>query len=463
MVERLSNVVSYFNTKRLLFFSSAIIYSLFLALENTRIPFLMIIGGLIILSLFLIDLELAILFIFGSLFIPISIQFAGIILRPADFLLGITFLLFLFELFLKGGTKVRPFPYHKTIIVFILTAILSLTRANQKWASLSDIIQMVELYVIGGIIFTRYVNDRLLKSLSKLIIIGIVLQLFLIFPALTQSKRFWGWSGGNLPFIGLFAGILTYHIIIYCKGKDRLFAIFAFAIICIELIASATRSAWLALITGIFIANYFISRKIFKKSLVVLLIVILLLVLVGPNLISSRIVSFTDPQFYSNVARIYLMVTAWNAFLDNPITGVGIKNLHYQISDYLPAMARYLSLERKITIMRELKAGSGAHNMYFAILAELGLLGFSCIAILVVLSLRDAYTNFKKSSLPFKKMKNSCIFSCLVAFFIMAFFVPGIHLRIECTIFFILLLSSIEVEKYRINKIKNIGQDKLGC
>ena len=458
MIEKIRTVASWFNIKTFLFFGSAILYTLLLTFESTRLPFLLAIAGLILVSLCLYKRELAILFMFGSLFMPISMQFAGIILRPADFLLGLTFILFIFELFLKAETSVRPFPYHKTIIVFILTAILSLTKANDKWASLSDIIQMVELYVIGGIIFTNTLNDQLLKKLSKLIIFCIAIQISLVVPALIQGQRFWGWMGGNFAFIAVFAGIMAYHAMILFKGKKQLLAAIAFLLICVGLIASATRSSWLALIVGVLIANFFISKRLFKKSLAVLLIVVIILVLAGPNLISSRIISMTDPQFYSNVARIYLMLTAWNAFTQNPITGIGIKNLRHQLADYLPAMARHLPTERKMTIAHEIQVSAGAHNMYFAILGELGLLGFLCIAVLMVLSLRDAYKNYRASNEFWGRLKNSCVFSCLVAFYVMAFFVPGIHVRIECTLFLVLLLSLIELEKLSTERISRSSE-----
>ncbi len=113
-------------------------------------------------------------------------------------------------------------------------------------------------------------------------------------------------------------------------------------------------------------------------------------------------------------------------------------------------MSGSMTEERKITMMHEIKNDAGAHNMYFEVLAELGLTGMICVLILLGSALREAHYNLKLSETPQTRFYNSCIFSSFSAFLVMALFVPGIHVRVDYTIFLVLLLSSITLENRRL-------------
>jgi len=438
-----------FSLYQALFLIGATIYTILVAFESTRLPFLSSIFAVFVLTTFFMKREWIIPAIFASFFIPFSISVVGVVLRPADFLLGLAFIILLLDYSLNGGQNFKAFPYHKTIILFILATLLSLLKARHVWDSISDIVQVIEFYIIGGLVFANYLNEKILKQVSVICISGILAQDIFVIPAFIKAERFWGWTGSAFPYIGIFAALLTYHGIIYFKGKRRLMSVMAFIMIWLGLLASCTRSAWLSTLTGILLANFVQSRALFWKSIAVVIIIVMLLIIFSPVVIRERIQSIVDFHYFSNVSRFFLIYSAWNAFIENPLTGVGIKNFHQQLPDFLPLAARYLPEERKQTIAQEIIDGAGAHNMYLEILGELGALGFIAIIYLMFMSLRDSRRNLKNSFSIYKKIRNSCVYACLIAFYMMAFFVPGIHVRIEFTIFWIFLLASITNESHR--------------
>ncbi len=444
----------HFNWRKWTFSLVALTFTLMLSLDFTRVPFLMLVIGLMVIGITWYRLEWGILLIFATLLVPWEIPVAGIILKPADFLIGWLFICLLMAHALEPSKKLLLFPYPKTIACFILMAGLSLVRAKDAGAGLSDILQLIELYVMAGLIFTNFLTPRLMKELGCLLIGGVLVQLFWVGPALSQGARFWGWMSGsmagNYAFIAVFTSILLFHFVLHAKGKKKYYFIIAFLLTWFGLILSGTRSAWLAAIIGILTATYFVSRRFFRKSLIIVLVLFVLLIMFAPMNISERIQSIIDPQYFSNVSRAYLILSAWNAFIEHPILGVGIKNLHTQIPEFLPLSTQDLPEDRKITMMHEIKNDAGAHNMYFEVLAELGLTGMICVLILLGSALREAHYNLKLSETPQTRFYNSCTFSSFSAFLVMALFVPGIHVRVDYTIFLVLLLSSITLENRRL-------------
>lgn len=447
-------ISSQFNFRNIGFLMGAICYTLLIANESTRFPFILGLVGLFFFLFLFIRTNWMFLFLWITFFIPVSVD-VGIILKPADFLLSFLFLLLVLNYFTSDGAKIRFGPYSAIFGLWILVALISLINAKSFSTGFSDVLQMIELYIIGGIVLASFLSDENSKKIALIIVVAITIQSLGAIPSLIQGKRFWGWMGGSFPIVASFAAIIAYHGILYFNGKQRLFSTLAFIFILLGLLGSATRSAWVALIGGIMVINYFTNPKLFKKSLVILLIVFLLIVFLGPDLVVTRLLSIGDPDFYSNVARVYLMMSAWHAFTEHPLLGVGIKNMSLQIADYLPESARFLSLARKHTIAKEIEHGSGTHNMYFAVLGELGLAGSILLMILLFKSIRQAKANLEKSVSKNQLMKNSCIFSCLIAFYILAFFVPGIHVRIEYTLYWVLLLVLIESEKENFSNPEN--------
>ena len=441
---------------KIILLSGAIVYTLLIAFETTRLPFLIIITGITLLALLTYNINWAPILIFGSLFLPLEMSFGKIVIRLTDLLVLITFCLIIINYLTHPNKDLRCFPYPKFVLLFTLSALLSMINAANKLASLSDIVQIIELYLIAGILLMNSLSEKNTKQLGQFLILMIVIQVVGIGHALIQGIRFSGIFGGIFYFMALFSGLISYHLLIYYKGRTRLIGLISFSIICIELIATGTRGSWLACIAGILVANYLISKKLLKKSIIFILVVLTILSLIGPNLIVERIVSLTDFNYFSNVSRFYLILSAGNAFLQHPLLGVGVKNLHEHIPEFLPDKTRYLPDDKKFTIRKEIEDGAGAHNMYFEILAEMGLFGIFITLILIKNSLRDALCNFKTSTDRYARCKNSCILSSLIAFYVGAMFFPGIHLRIDTTLFFVLILCLIQQEKEtRINKLNN--------
>jgi O-antigen ligase len=437
-----------FTCQNIFKFMAAVLYAIIMAFEVPRNLFFLGLGGLVIFFFLFYKTYFSLSLIIFSHFVPFSIKFFGVILQISDFLIILILAVLGVKYFL--GERFKSFPYPRYIIFFICAAGMSMINAQNIIASLSDVIQMIELYVFGGIIFSNTLNDRTISHTSKLLLWVVLIQVVGVPFALFEGVRYGGLLGGIFYYYAVFAGVITFHIMLYHQGKVRLWGGIAFIFICLELLATGTRSAWLGLIAGILAASFFVSLKLVRKVIVIILILLLILSLAAPDSITERIYSFGQKNFYGNVGRMYLILSAWNAFIKHPIIGVGIKNLHYQISDFLPASARFDTVENKTRIVLEVKSDAGAHNMYFEVLAELGLIGFLTLMALVLRSVKDGFQNVVSSNSVPLKMKNSCTFSSLISFWVIAMFVPGIHVRSDATLFLILILSIIYWEKDRL-------------
>lgn len=418
---------------------------------ETRLVAVILLAGAALIILALRKIAFGIVAIFFSLFLPISFEFAGFHMIPADLTLLCCLTLFAVVRLVRGSLRLQLFPHHRLVTAFLLIAVVSLYNVQNKMGSIGDVLQLVEIYVLLGILLRNTLTDDLLRKISTVLILGIVLQAIPALPKLLEGERFWGWMGGNFPFVAALTFIIVLHLYLYGQAKVKFAALWLLAIIGTELLATGTRSAWLGVVGGSCIASFIKGKNAIFKGLAVALVVLLLIMGTGPPFLSGRLVSIFDTNYYSNVSRLYLLITAWKAFEENPFFGVGIKNFSNVQARYVPREA-LVNPEGNYRIAREVRLKAGAHNMYLSILAELGLIGFSVFAILFFLSLRHAWLNVRFSEDVYSRARNSCILSCLVSFYLMALFVPGIYLRTDYAVFFILILTSIQ--KFRQGELQ---------
>lgn len=127
------------------------------------------------------------------------------------------------------------------------------------------------------------------------------------------------------------------------------------------LVFNGTRGAWLGVIVAF--VSYVMLRLRTKTSLALCLAVLIAVGVIGLGTvptIKNRAASIT--QMTSNSERLLLWQGSWQMFLDHPILGVGTSSFQ---EVYL---ASYISPEAKHRL-------GAAHNNFFHILAENGVLG----------------------------------------------------------------------------------------
>ena len=87
----------------------------------------------------------------------------------------------------------------------------------------------------------------------------------------------------------------------------------------------------------------------------------------------------SDSQYSTGQIRFFMWATAFNAFNDNPIFGVGAGNYRWSVGKYQPTQGNWPSafFERDRTMQ-------AAHSFYFQLLAEHGLLGIAVFGFLIM-------------------------------------------------------------------------------
>lgn len=214
-----------------------------------------------------------------------------------------------------------------------------------------------------------------------------------------------------LPLFFLSSFIMTRENNFY----HRLLAFVFFSIISIGLISTLSRSAWISAIFGMLILVLMFRQY---KLLMFFLILIILTLIFFPNssfLISNVINRFlgifagrSDPS--SNI-RIFLGVGALNIIADSYLLGIGFRGFPMVITNYFTKQKLLGVLE--------------PHSVFYAIFAELGLIGFLIYSWILYRIIIVAYRNFKFSTNKNEKIISATLFVSFLSYIIFYEFYGG--------------------------------------
>ena len=111
--------------------------------------------------------------------------------------------------------------------------------------------------------------------------------------------------------------------------------------------------------------------------------------------------------------RLSYHVIGWDLFTQHPLLGVGPGNFPYHFIDqaYRWMPGRYL-------IPREL------HNTYLEVLTEIGILGFTCFAAMLLLALRNLACTIRTASEPLVRHYAEAMQFAYLAFLVASVFMP---------------------------------------
>lgn len=138
------------------------------------------------------------------------------------------------------------------------------------------------------------------------------------------------------------------------------------------LAATFTRSAWI----GCFVALVIVTAVSRPRGLLVLALALGVTALVAPPAYRDRLASALDPGHATNVERRHMWSAGVRMFLDHPITGVGLQDLHAVYDRYRPPESR--------------EPAGHLHNVYIQIAASMGVVGLLAFAWLYSALLRMA-------------------------------------------------------------------------
>ena len=208
---------------------------------------------------------------------------------------------------------------------------------------------------------------------------------------------------------------IIYLTSIYRKKMKWGWRFLIIAVLGIVLFFSGTRTTMLGTIAGLLVAFTFGKR--FSRSWIVQMILILMVISIGisatgivqNNPVERQIsrytdlfsINFSDKSQMAEISsgRTIIWQVGWNAFLKNPILGVGL--------------GRFSSISlANDTSVRSNLIGASAHNLYLSILVEQGVVGIILFVSWVFLYFRYA---IRKSNWA------ACVLGWLVAYLLLGF------------------------------------------
>lgn len=225
---------------------------------------------------------------------------------------------------------------------------------------------------------------------------------------------------GSFPHPNILGGFLIIALLLslgaYLKATRaellwKIFLVITLPINFLALLTTFSRSSILALIIGtILISTYFIFIQKIKKGKDLLCIFYALLILSSiffvafSDIISSRTTIDSRLEQKSLNERALYIKDAKKIISQNPLTGTGLGNYTLFV------------LNNK-TIAREIWNIHPVHNIYLLVFAEIGFLGFSLFAFIIIFILWELHRSLKEYN------NNRVIFSCiLIALLILSLF-----------------------------------------
>jgi O-antigen ligase len=119
------------------------------------------------------------------------------------------------------------------------------------------------------------------------------------------------------------------------------------------------------------------------------------LLLLAPPDYFDEMKTMQDQNDSTRQARFNMWTVAWDAFLDNPVLGVGQGNMPWRMNDYQVWDDR----------TGRSYAGQPVHSFYFTLFAELGIVGTTMYAWCVALTVKDCWRVMRRRQ---RVMRESC-------------------------------------------------------
>ncbi len=290
----------------------------------------------------------------------------------ADPLIWTVFVLWL--LTVRGGTAPRRLRSPPVmVLLFLLVAALSATRAIHPLKSVKDIVQMVEYVVVVFMLFANAPDEKQLPRLldtfmivaSLVIFVGLVQYFspgiadFKVRATFGNRNVFGGYLSLAVP---LMAGVALYE-------SDWRRKVWLLATVLAALLVNLSGAAMLAV--ALTLALLFLLRgKGYFVAGAAALIVIQVLVL--PHLPRNNDVALSESvRLYNDKNEVALRYTEWQAAAvmtaEHPLLGVGIGNYQDNIGGYFGVLPRPTG-----TVEPD------SENLYLVIASSMGLPGLAC-------------------------------------------------------------------------------------
>jgi probable O-glycosylation ligase (exosortase A-associated) len=302
--------------------------------------------------------------------------------------LGVLLLLFISVIYKHGISEPMSYRQSKLMIFFIVLTALALIHGLIRSYAVPILKQEIGYFFLIIVIF------YLLESRKKLDLLLTALVLFHVLLVLINLGKLGAMRAGAFK-AGYFLGdgndfawglniVLPMSIYLIFSAKKQLFKLIGITgavILLLGIIGTASRGAFLALVSGMLYYLFFISKRKLGG-----LIFVVLIALVG--------IVFAPQEYYDRIGTIRTFeedssamgrITAWgaaiNMALDHPVLGVGAGSFN---SAYGRFYRKFGDPSRWIS----------THNIYFKILSEYSFLGVTIYLLIIYNNLAQNRRNF---------------------------------------------------------------------
>jgi O-antigen ligase len=318
----------------------------------------------------------------------------------------------------------KTFNLEIEFLIFFLIIFASLLYSPNRDEGLFYAIRILVLLIMAYLIINSIQNLRQISIiLYTIVAISLILSVLSIREGFLNPERvLWDYFSMGKKLVSralvnqsdpnIFASHLFLPIFVLSsyimtrenKTYHRLFGFIALVVICLGLISTFSRSAWITTLFGMMILVIIFRQQ---KLLGFFFILVVLAMIFFPfsrilvsNIVNRFLAIFAGEADPSTKVRILLGIGAINIITDSYLLGIGFRAFPSVITNYFS--------------QKELHGVLEPHSVFYTVFAELGLFGFLIYVWILYRIGRFAYLNFKHSS---DKIERSFSASLMVSYF----------------------------------------------
>ncbi len=324
--------------------------------------------------------------------------------------------------------------FYKTIFLFMLLMILSLVISPYKWLSFQDLILFFSYFLIYFLVI------ELVKDNKQIFRIIHTIFLATFFVAIYTIVQYYGWDPfiPEIPkltstigqrnwisnFLFMAMPIAFFYYLLEKNSKRKVYYYIFLSLLYINLLILQSRGIWIAIALAGLFGLIFLSKLklgviflVNKKWLLLLVVTFVVISVIystenifnkSPLFIENRILPALEGEDVSLNKRILILYVAYDMFRENPVFGIGIGTFK---KEYLYYQAKILP-ELFPRLASNYANAQEAHNEYFQILAELGIIGLLIFLTIIYFFYRKILLFLLKENISSKQ--KSILFGFLI-------------------------------------------------
>lgn len=383
-----------------------LLYVFILLLGKQDIRFLALLPVGLFLLFFWNNFRILLLSVVLLLFVPLFVSFFA----ASELFALVVFLSVVYQKGIRRENFTGPLTiFFFVLCLFILPSYFVAEKIEICILKFYHVISFLLLYYAITLGISSY-DD--IKQIGKVFLAATLANsLYVIVVGMETGKRVYGLPG--VVFVDYVALAMNLLLVLFIvnEGRKRAYTIVAFIVVTLGLFFTQTRNAWLsAVITAVIITNvallkpafFGFPRTVALWRVIGTQIVIAALIVIAfsySSTLKNRVMNVFDEKAASMdewgniqnsvITRVLIWETAFNAFKEHPITGIGFYAFPH-------SSHRYYDFP-KFLYTKYVK-GNSPHQTYIAIVTETGIIGFLGFCILAIQIVRIILETLKKAA-----------------------------------------------------------------